>query len=394
MRRHESVLSYGRLLALCGIMAVGLAFPATAQPVPETAAKDALPPITIAIIDQLTGLGANIPQSVGMGANLALEEINQSGGILGRPLDILFLDNASTPIGANAAALHAIDADVVGVVGPNRSSLALSSAPALQAAGIPVVINAATNTKVTGIGDYIFRVCFADDLQGKVLAKFARDDLGAQTAIMLVNASEDYSLGLAEVFRAQFTQRGGHILWEGFYRKETLDFQDLLQRVAELQPDVTFVPGYVSDSALIAQQAVKLGVRTTYLGGDAWPQITITPDVAQAVEGAYFTSHWHADVDTPQSRHLKTLFRDRYGEDLVMFAPVLAYDAVMVLADAIQRAGSTDPQKIRDALAATRDFEAASGTITLDEHRNPRDKETVILTFKNGQITFVKSVKP
>jgi branched-chain amino acid transport system substrate-binding protein len=350
--------------------------------------------VKIALIRNLTGLGSSAKQHVWMGGELAVAEINQRGGVLGRPLEVIQLDDQSTPIGAKQAALQAIQAQVAGVVGLTWSSLALAAAPDLQAAGIPVVSSSATHPQVTHVGDYIFRVCFSDTLQGKVLAQLARDDLQAQTAVILVNTSDDYSLGLAQMFRDIFTQAGGAILWEGQYRKETLDFQDLLQHIAQLKPDVTFLPGHSRDSALIARQAANLGIHTQFLGGDAWQQIAQDPEAIKAVEGAYFTSHWHPDVTSSQSQHLKTIFRAQYGEDLFALGPVLTYDAVLILADAIQRAQSLDRQAIRDALAATQNFIGASGTITFDANRDPINKEMVILTFKNGQIVFVKTIKP
>jgi branched-chain amino acid transport system substrate-binding protein len=356
--------------------------------------------VRIAVIFPMSGLGMKAHQDVLNCARLTVADINQNGGVLGKPLVLQEFDDKSTPVGAGEAAMKAVNAEVAAVVGSSWSSLSLAIAPILQKAQIPMITFSSTHPAVTRVGDYIFRACFTDTFQGKVLSHFARMDLNARTAAVLINASSDYSMGLAAVFSKSFTRNGGRILHKQSYRKEALDFTKLLSPLAAgsnpkaRTPDVIFLPGHSRDSALILQQASTLGIETPFLGGDAWQAISRYPDAAAAAESACFTSHWHADVSTPESRRVKTLYYKKYGEKLSAYGPVLMYDAIRLLVDAITRAGTTTKRRLRDAIAATRGYRGASGTITFDETGDPINKEAVILTFANGGIQFLKSQRP
>lgn len=355
---------------------------------------EAADPIKVAAIVSKTGIGVQATLKFRSGLQLAVEEINQQGGVLGRPIEVIEFDSKSSPIGAKEAALQAIEQQVVAALGMTPSSLALVIAPLLQEAGIPAITHQATHPDITKIGDYIFRVCYIDTYQGKVLAQFALHDLKARTAVMLVNTTEIYSMGLAKVFEDAFTQQGGNVLWQGLYRQETLDFQEFLQKVNDMHADVTFVPGHIRDDALIAKQAANLGLRIAFLGGDTWGELpNYQADVVNAAEGTYFSTHWHSQVSSPMSDHFEQAFRQKYGEEITSGA-ALMYDAVMLLADAIERAQTTEPQALRDTLAATQNFQGVTGALTFDADRNPLNKEAVILTYRDGKIEFVKSVKP
>ncbi len=357
--------------------------------------------VKIAIVCSMSGLGMKANQDVLKCARLTIKQINENGGLLGHPVEKIELDDKSTPIGSREAALKAIQENVTVVVGTSWSSLSLVIAPILQEAGIPMISPSSTHPDVTKTGNYIFRACFTDTFQGKVLVWYALQDLKAQTAAILINTSSDYSMGLAGVFRESFIDGGGKIVHEGKYRKEMLDFNDLLsvfssksKTTKSVQPDVIFVPGHSRDSGLIVKQAISMGIKSTFLGGDAWQSITQYPDAAKAAEGSYFSSHWHSDVDSPSNRRLKENFKKKFGKTISAFGPVVMHDAINLVADAVTRAGTTDQKKIRDAIADTKGFKGASGTITFNENGDPVNKEAVILTFKQGEIKFIKSIKP
>ncbi len=327
------------------------------------------------------------------GLNMAVEEINQQGGISGKHIEVIELDNQSTSIGSKIAASNAVKQNVCAVIGSAWSSHSLAMAPVLQKAGIPMISPISTNPKVTMEGDYIFRVCFTDPFQGKVMAQFARRDIKAETAAVLINTSSDFSMGLCEYFKGSFTQSGGKIVFEGKYLENATDFSDILNNVKKLKPDAVFLPGYLRDSSLVIKQAVKMGIKTVFMGGDGWgePMIELAGD---AVEGHFFSSHWHPDAPFPLSRQLMANYHRKYGEgEKLTRGLLLSYDAVMILADAIRRAGSLERNKIRDALALTKDFQSATGTITFDQNRDPLNKDAVILKFEKGKIVFVKTVK-
>lgn len=358
------------------------------------AIAEATETIKIAAIFAKTGIAAKDNAPNFEGVSLAVEEINSQGGLLGRQLKVIELDNSSNFIGSKKAALKAVELDVVAVIGAAWSSHSLAIAPVLQQTQIPMISTISTNPKVTLIGNFIFRVCFIDPFQGKVMAQFAYRDLKARTAIILTNVNSDFSIGLAEFFEKSFIQSGGKVLWEGEYKEKAIDFSTVLKKVRLLQPNVVFVPGYIKDSAFLIKQAKKMEIRSIFLGGDGWSGDQMYQYGGKAIEGGYYSQHWHSKVPFPRSQQLQANYHRKYGTKILpKFLPT-AYDAVMVLADAIRRSQSLEHKKIRDSLAATKNFQGATGTITFDENGDPVNKVAVILKFENGTSVFVKTIKP
>ena len=324
--------------------------------------------------------------------SLACDEINNEGGLLGNSVKLIILDNKSTPIGSRLAAEEAVRIKTAAVIGAHSSSHSLALAPTLQQAGIPMISPGSTNPKLTKIGSYIFRVCFIDSFQGAAMAKFAYDDLGARKAIVLRNIDEEYSIKLAEYFIDAFMRIGGKILLDGSYRGKAVDFADVLKETAKLGPDAVYIPGYTRDSGLLIKQAVSMGVKATFLGGDAWDEIHRYG--GNAVDGSYHSAPWHPDVPFEQSIYLKKIYRQKYGTDIQNMSAPLAYDAVMVLGDAIKRAGTLNGTRLRDAVAETTGFKGATGIISFDENGDPRGKEVIILKLENGRAMYHKTISP
>ena len=351
-------------------------------------------PIKIAAIFAKTGVAAKDNAPNLQGVSFAVEEINSQGGLLGRQLVVIELDNRSSLIDSKRAALKAVELDVAAVIGAAWSSHSLVIAPVLQQKKIPMISPISTNPKVTLVGKYIFRVCFTDPFQGKVMAQFAHRDLKARTAIILTNVSSDFSMGLAEFFEKSFIKSGGKVLLEGEYKEKAVDFSAILKKIRTLQPDVVFVPGYIQDSAFLIKQAREMEIRSIFLGGDGWSGNQMYRYGGKAIEGSYYSQHWHSNVPFPTSRQLLANYHSEYGEKILPGFLPSAYDAVMVLADAIRRAQSLDHKKVRDTLAATKNFQGATGTITFDENGDPVNKDAVILKFENGTSVFVKTIKP
>ena len=349
-------------------------------------------PVKIAAIFAQTGIAAvnNAPYSQMI--ELAIEELNRKGGLLGRSVELILLDNKSTPLGSMSAAKKAVQLQVTAVIGAIWSSHSLAAAPVLQKSGIPMITPISTNPKVTGIGNYVFRVCFIDSFQGKAMAQFAYNELGAKTAIVLEIINEEFSLTLSEYFVESFMKYGGKVLLKSSYKNNAVDFALLLDKVKVLPSDVVYVPGYARDSGLLIKQAVSMGIHTTFLGGDGWNQIY---DYGGAeVEGNFYSAAWHPDVPYTKSIHLQKIYSQKYKNRLTHTGAPLAYDAVMLLADAVLRAGTLERSKIRNALAETEGFQGATGTITFDEQGDPLNKEVIILKLEKGGATYFKSIKP
>lgn len=351
-------------------------------------------PAKIAAIFAKTGIAAKDNAPNFQGVSLAVEEINSLGGLLGRQLEVIELDNSSNSIGSKQAALKAVELNVAAVIGAAWSSHSLAIAPVMQQAQIPMISPISTNPKVTLVGDFIFRVCFTDPFQGKVMAQFAYRELKARTAIILTNVNSDFSIGLAEFFQKSFTQSGGKVLWEGEYKEKAIDFSTVLKKVQLLQPNVVFVPGYIKDSGFLIKQARAMEIQSIFLGGDGWSGDEMYQYGGKTIEGSYYSQHWHSQVPFLRSQQLQANFQRKYGTKILPDFLPSAYDAVMVLADAINRAQSLEHKKIRDALGATESFKGATGTITFDENGDPVDKVAVILKFENGTSVYVKTIEP
>jgi branched-chain amino acid transport system substrate-binding protein len=349
--------------------------------------------IKVGFFGALTGPTATFAISGRNGALLAVDEINRSGGVLGNSIVLLSEDDRGEPSEAASVASKLITRDhVVALIGENASSRSLAAAPIAQSYHVPMISPSSTNVDVTKKGDYIFRVCFTDPYQGKVLATFARRNLEARTAAILVDARSDYSVGLAEAFRKDFTEMGGRIVAEVKYSEGDSDFSAQLTAIRSERPDVLFVPGYYTDAGLIARQARSLGLKAVLLGADGWDSPKLVEIGGEAIEGAYLSNHYSVDDPAPAVRAFVGAYEARYGADPDSIA-ALSYDATRLLADAIDRAGSTEGKRVRDALASTRDFHGVTGTITMDADRNPV-KPAVILKVEGGKFRFAESIAP
>lgn len=349
-------------------------------------------PIRIAAIFSQTGIAATHNEPIIPFVQLAIEGINASGGLLGRPISLIILDNRSTPIGSTVAAEKAVELDVTAVIGAHWSSHSLAMAPILQKAGIPMISPGSTNPDVTKTGDYIFRACFLDSFQGKAMARFAHHELKARSAVVVRNIDEAYSVTLAEFFKTSFLSHGGRILLDTGYRGKAIDFTEIIEEIKNLKPDVVYLPGYTRDSGLFIKQSHESGVRTIFLGGDAWDEID---DYAgAALEGSYQSAPWHPSAPFPKSEYLQTIYFRKYRKPIDNMSSPLAFDAVHLLADAIYRADSLDRGKIRDALAETDGFKGATGVISFDEIGDPKGKEVIIIQFRNKERVFHSVIKP
>jgi len=342
----------------------------------------------------LTGTTATFGQSTHKGLQLAIDEINRSGGVLGKKLRVQTEDTQSKPEEAATAVNKLINLNhVVAVIGEVASSRSLVAAPICQTAGIPMISPASTNPEVTQKGDFIFRVCFIDPFQGSVLAKFAADSLHIKRVVILKDVKNDYSIGLAQFFRTQFLRLGGVIVGEQAYSEGDTDFKAQLTALKEKAPDAIFLPGYYTEAALIIKQARDLNIRVPIIGGDGLDSEKLAEVAgAQALENVYYSNHFTVQNQAPEVQKFVTAFQAKYHQKPDAMA-ALGYDAVYVTVDAIKRAGGTNPEKLKNALAATKGFLGVTGKISIDENRNAA-KSVVILQYQNGVPMFKETINP
>ena len=337
-------------------------------------------PVRIGFFMSITGRDASFGEASLGGANVAIDEVNGSGGVLGRPVELVVEDDRSLAGESATAAKKLISRDrVVALVGECSSARTLEAAAVAQASGVPLVTPASTSPRVTEVGDCIFRVCFVDSFQGRVMATFARRKLGLKRAALLVDSTAPYSVGLADYFARTFAALGGDVVASQKYAGTDTDFRAQLTAIRAAEPDALFLPGYYVAAGLVARQARDLGLRATLLGGDA-------------LEGAYYSTHFAVENTGALSRSFVAAYRARFGA-LPNGLAALTYDSVRLVADAVRRAGTTERGAVRSALAATRGFPGATGATTINARRDA-DKDAAIITIRCGRLAFVETIRP
>ncbi|OHD79449.1 MAG: branched-chain amino acid ABC transporter substrate-binding protein [Spirochaetes bacterium RIFOXYC1_FULL_54_7] len=312
-------------------------------------------------------------------------------------IELVVADNKSDKVEAANAGQRLVDGDKVTLVlGSWGSSLSMAAGPIFEAAKIPAIGLSCTNPLVTLGNDFYFRVCFLDPFQGTVMANYAVKDVKAKNAVIIREVTNDYSVGLAKFFADAFkslTGNSGSILAELNYQTGDQDFSAQLTRVKSLNPDVIFAPGNYTESALIIKQARELGITAPFLGGDTWEIAEFVNVGRQAVEGAVMSAFFDNDAPlTPLSKVFVAEYQKKYGK-LPSGTAVLGFDGYLLAIDAIKRANSTDPIKIRDAIAVTKGFAGAAGVVNLDQNGDPI-KSAVIKEVKNGKFVYKTTVAP
>ena len=350
--------------------------------------------ILIGEFASLTGKEATFGISSHEGTQLAIEELNAAGGVLGKQIKLVTEDNQSKA-GESANAVNKLIAKdgAVAILGEVASSRSLEAAPICQKENVPMISPSSTNPKVTETGDYIFRVCFIDPFQGTVMANFARKTLKAQKIAVFTDVKSDYSKGLAKFFKESFTAAGGQIVSELDFNGGDKDFKGQLTAIKAANPEGVFVPGYYTDAALICIQAKEVGLTVPIFGGDGWESEKLAEIGKEAVEGTYFSTHYSPDAGGPKGAAFVAAYKKRFNGKLPDAMAALGYDSAMILADAMKRAGGAEGAKIRDALAGTKEYDAVTGKITINAKRDA-EKSAVILQVKGGKFAYVETIAP
>jgi branched-chain amino acid transport system substrate-binding protein len=350
--------------------------------------------ITVGLYCSLTGPQADFGISTRRGVEMAFDELNRAGGVLGQRIRLAVEDTRGDASEATSAVTRLIDREgAMAIVGEIASTLSLAGGRVCQRRHIPMISPSSTNPSVTEIGDYVFRVCFIDPFQGRVMAQFAKSTLHFDRVAIFKDEAAAYSVGLAQAFREAFTSMGGTVTTEQSYRSSETHFSAQLATILGTNPQAIFVPGYYTEVALIAREARGAGFQGKLLGGDGWSGPSLTQNDDDKLVGDYYSAGFAPEgATTPVGRDFVRNFKARYSLDPNDMG-ALGYDASKVLFDAIRRAGSADPARVRAALASTRDFQGATGSITLDAQRNAV-KSAVILEVQSNATRFHETVNP
>lgn len=357
--------------------------------------KQSTDTIKIGQYASLTGSEATFGISSDNGLKLAVEEINSKGGVLGKQIELITEDNRGQTNETQTVVQKLINRDkVVAIIGEVASSRSKAGAPICQQNKIPMISPASTNPEVTAIGDYIFRVCFIDPFQATVMSKFALNSMKVKKVALLVDQKNAYSTGLADNFRKVFTEMGGEIVGEQKYSAGDKDFKAQLTALKNSNPEAIFVPGYYTDMGLIAIQARELGITIPLFGGDGWEseKLTENPQAKTALEGSFFSTHVSIDNPDPKIQEFVAKYKAKYGKNPDTMA-LLAYDAGMILFEAIKQAGSTEGEAIKNKLATMKDFPGVSGMITINEDRNAV-KPAVVMEIRDGKFVYKETIAP
>jgi branched-chain amino acid transport system substrate-binding protein len=379
-------LSVSALLVLAGCSSSAPAPAASSAP----AAAGKLS-VKIGLSAPLSGDVKTFGESSKNAFDMAVEEANAAGKVA---ITTTVVDDKGDPTEGVNGATKLINQDKVNaIVGSVTSKVTIPVSEVAQSSKIVMITSTSTNPKVTVDGgkrkDYAFRACFIDPFQGTVMAKFATTTLKAKTAAVVYDVSNDYTKGLAEFFRDSFEKSGGKVLQFDSYGKDDVDFSAILTKTASLNPDVLFLPDYYNKVNLLAKSAREKGVKAPLLGGDGWD----SPELdTKATEGGYFSNHYSPEDTRPEVQDWVKKYQAKYKAVPDALA-TLGYDATNLLINAVVTAGSNDPSKIRDAMAATKGFKAVSGSITFDQNGDPV-KSAAVIQIKDGKQKFAEAVNP
>ena len=363
----------------------------------------------------LTGNDATFGLSTKAGVEVALDELiaKKEGKIGGLKVREEVEDDRGMAEEAATVVQKLINQDrVIAVLGEVASSRSLAGGPICQQAGVPMISPSSTNPEVTKKGDFIFRMCFLDDFQGWVMAKFAAQDLNLKRVAILKDIKNDYSVGLANYFKQAFESMGGTIVEETSYSAGDADFRAALTSIKARNPQAVIVPGYYTEAGQIARQARELGITVPLIGGDGWESEKLIEIGGEAMNGCFYSNHWALDAPDPRLQEFLKAYREKFKGDPDAIGG-LAYDAASVLFQALETLAAQDPaafrglgsskagteerraacRKIRDLIAATASYTGATGTITLDANRDA-SKPAVVIEIKDGKKTFRTSIAP
>jgi branched-chain amino acid transport system substrate-binding protein len=349
--------------------------------------------IVIGEFGSLTGATATFGSSTKNGIDMAIDDINKAGGVLGKKVRVIVEDDQGKPEEAQTVVTKLVTKDqVVAILGEVASTNSRAAAPVAQQNGIPMISPSSTNPNVTQVGDYIFRVCFIDPFQGLVMAKFAGNTLKLKNVAVLRDIKSDYSVGLADVFTENWKKMGGTIVADESFSQGDTDFSAQLTSIKSKNPQAVYLPGYYTEVGLVVRQAKKLGLMVPFMGGDGWDSPKLVEIGGDSVNGSYYSNHFSVSDQSPAIQKFVGDYKARYGATPDALAG-LGYDAASVLFDAIKRANTTDGAKVRDAIAQTKDFPGITGKITIDPSRNAV-KPAVVLQVKDGMLQYVETITP
>ncbi|MGG3467552.1 ABC transporter substrate-binding protein [Neobacillus pocheonensis] len=356
--------------------------------------------IKVGVNLELSGGVASYGESLKKGIDIAVAEINKKGGIDGKKLDLVEVDNKSEAAEATNGAVKLTSQDkVTAIIGAATSGDTVAQAQIANDTKTVLLTPSGTSPNVTvtdkgKLNDYVFRTSFIDPFQGTVAANFAAKELKVKNVAIFADSASDYAKGLAASFKETFEKEGGKIVAEEAYVAKDTDFRATLTRIKSKNPEFVFIPGYYEEVGLIIKQARELGLNVPLMGADGWDSPKLVELAgADALNNTFITNHYSSEDPDKKIQDFVTTFKDKYNGEAPNAFNALGYDTVYLLADAIKRAGGTDTAKIKDELAKTKDLSLVTGVVSIDKNHNPI-KSATVLEYKDGKQVFNVKVNP
>lgn len=360
--------------------------------------------VKVGVVAELTGDIPAVGASCKNAAEMAVKEVNDAGGleIGGKkyPVELFIEDNAGKADQSASAAQKLItQQNVVAIIGPNASRYAIPASEIAESSKVMLISPWSTNPKTTLDAKtdqpkkYVFRACFIDPFQGRVVAKFALDNLKTKKAAVLYDVASEYNKGIAEFFKQTYEENGGEVVAFETYTTGDKDFSAQLTKIKEAGPEVIFAPNYYSEVPLQVQQAHRLGITVPFLGSDSWGSAELIDLCGKDCEGYYFSTHYAPDAATPQATKFIGDYKAKYGQ-VPDDVAALTYDAFGLFFQAIKTAGKIDRQAVRDAMAVIPKFEGVTGTMQFQEGSGDPIKSAVILQINQGKFVWFANANP
>lgn len=360
--------------------------------------------LPIGVLAELSGDTPVIGASSKKGAELAVSLIDEEGGVkvAGKlyGLRLVIEDTRGDRQQATEAAKRLIETEkALVVIGPNISGTAIAAAEVAEAAKTVLLTPSATAPKVSLDGSgaprkYVFRACYTDSLQGKILGKFATDFMKKQSAAVLYSGEREAPREQAERFKTSFEEHGGKVVYFESYKREEKDFTSYLTKIQEAKPDFLFLPNYSSDVTEQVKQARKAGLTVPFLGSDDWSDPTLMKNAGEDINGAYHSGHYAPDQKVPSVAAFVELYKKRHGGEVPDDVAALTFDSIMLLKQVLATATAPDREAIHDAFTRLTLFEGVTGKMTFKPGSGDPEKNAIMVKIDQGKRSFVTAIEP
>lgn len=354
--------------------------------------------LKVGLIAELSGELLYVGESCREAAELFVEEVNRSGGVqvdgTAYEIELVIADcSLDTAMAEKAVMDLAKDEEVIAIIGPNASSNAVAAAGIAEEEKILLISPWSTNpnTTLTDEGKpktYVFRACFTDIFEGEVMAQFAANEMGIDSAAVLYDMTAEVLISQAERFAMSFKEQEGIISAFESYERGDADVEEQLERIKNTNPDAVFLSTYFLDVANQAQIARDIGITVPFLGSDAWITDSLIEEAGTLLEGSYVCNHYSPESERPETRDFVESYMSKHGRPPDDVA-ALTYDSMGLLRKALENAEKGERGSVRDAMAQLRRYEGVTGEMFYEENSRDPEKPAVILQIREGKFVYI-----